>query len=486
MRTFVFYCERCYNHQRGVTMNYIDETDKKILKEFEQLPSGFWDFYDSSTDELIHGLHNYPAVMIYPISRTILNIVSKYRKINCLFDPFVGSGTVLVEGQIKNIPCVIGNDLNPLARLITCAKTTMLNDDDIDSLRMIQNKITKKLLKLNPIIIEFDKYIKSNYDISSKTGWANNAEEMTNKFLHEKNIKLVINNPFKNLGYWFSPSTIIPLQIIKNEVALTKGSKINAMLNCAFSELVRFVSNTRNSEFKLYRMKKEKVYDIFFDVEKEFNRILEKNIGKMQEYVKNINSNSIISVYSEDAQLLDSIKDESVDIVITSPPYGDSHTTVAYGQFSKLSSQWLGLIENENIDALLLGGRKQKNYNIKSLKSAKLESTINRLLEIDKKRANEVLSFYCDLDKTIEKIAIKTKKNGYQFWVVGNRTVKKTLLETDVIISELAEKYGLKLLRKDYRKISNKVMPLLNSPTNVAGDTITTMANEIILFFKKI
>ena len=146
----------------------------------------------------------------------------------------------------------------------------------------------------------------------------------------------------------------------------------------------------------------------------------------------------------------------------------------------------MALIENENIDALLLGGRKQKNYNIKSLKSAKLESTINRLLEIDKKRANEVLSFYCDLDKTIEKIAIKTKKNGYQFWVVGNRTVKKTLLETDVIISELAEKYGLKLLRKDYRKISNKVMPLLNSPTNVAGDTITTMANEIILFFKKI
>jgi len=65
-------------YQRGVTMNYIDETDKKILKEFEQLPSGFWDFYDSSTDELIYGLHNYPAVMIYPISRTILNIVSKY------------------------------------------------------------------------------------------------------------------------------------------------------------------------------------------------------------------------------------------------------------------------------------------------------------------------------------------------------------------------------------------------------------------------
>ena len=45
-------------------------------------------------------------------------------------------------------------------------------------------------------------------------------------------------------------------------------------------------------------MKKEKIYDIFFDVEKEFNRILEKNIGKMQEYVENITEKDI-SEYPE-------------------------------------------------------------------------------------------------------------------------------------------------------------------------------------------
>lgn len=467
-------------------MSFINEVDKKILEEFDALPFDFWDFSNSSTDELIHGLHNYPAVMIYPISRNILNIVSKYKKIDCLMDPFTGSGTVIVEGQIKNIPHVIGNDLNPLARLITLAKVTMLNENDFELLLNVINKINKKLDDIKHLINKFDEEIKSNYDISEKNGWANNAEVLTNDFLKENGVELVIDNHFKNLGFWFSPSTIIPLQLIKNEIALTNDSKINSILNCAFSELVRYVSNTRNGEFKLYRIKKEKVATIFYDVQKEFNRIINKNISKMKQYTSNIESSSVINVYSENCQNMVSVEDESVDIVITSPPYGDSHTTVAYGQFSKLSSQWVGLIEDENIDALLLGGKKNKTDNIKSLKSPTLELLYRQIAQVDKARADEVLSFYFDLDKSIAEISRKTKKDGYQFWVVGNRTVKKVPVQTDVIISEMAKKYSLELLRKDYRRISNKVMPSVNSPTNVAGDTITTMVSEIILFFKKI
>ena len=37
-------------------------------------------------------------------------------------------------------------------------------------------------------------------------------------------------------------------------------------------------------------------------------------------------------------------------LVITSPPYGDSQTTVAYGQFSRLSSEWIGFPNARKID----------------------------------------------------------------------------------------------------------------------------------------
>ena len=80
-----------------------DKIDEEILQEFKNLPNGYWDFADSKTDVHIHSLHPYPAVMIYPISNTILNVVTKYKKINSLLDPFCGSGTVLVEGITHNI-----------------------------------------------------------------------------------------------------------------------------------------------------------------------------------------------------------------------------------------------------------------------------------------------------------------------------------------------------------------------------------------------
>lgn len=43
----------------------------------------------------------------------------------------------------------------------------------------------------------------------------------------------------------------------------------------------------------------------------------------------------------QNAKSLNYLKNKSIDLVITLPPYGDSKTTVAYGEFSKLSLQWI-------------------------------------------------------------------------------------------------------------------------------------------------
>ncbi len=56
------------------------------------------------------------------------------------------------------------------------------------------------------------------------------------------------------------------------------------------------------------------------------------------------------------------IKDSSVDLVVTSPPYGDSRNTVAYRQFSRLSSQCLQLDSANDIDKLSVGGDKEKEH----------------------------------------------------------------------------------------------------------------------------
>ena len=96
-----------------------------------------------------------------------------------------------------------------------------------------------------------------------------------------------------------------------------------------------------------------------------------------------------------------------------------------------------------------------------------------------------MFSFYNDLEQSIAAIAKKTKKGGYQFWVVGNRTVKGELLLTDQIISEIANEYNLEHIYTIDRNIINKVMPSLNSPTNESGVKSSTMTNEHIVVLRK-
>ena len=82
-------------------------------------------------------------------------------------------------------------------------------------------------------------------------------------------------------------------------------------------------------------------------------------------------------------------------------------------------------------------------------------------------------------------MARKTRSGGYHFWVVGNRTVKDQVLQTDRIIAELAEEQDLAYVCTIGRNIINKVMPSQNSPSNETGVKSSTMTNEHIVVLRR-
>jgi len=179
----------------------------------------------------------------------------------------------------------------------------------------------------------------------------------------------------------------------------------------------------------------------------------------------------------------DKIKPNSVDIVITSPPYGDSRTTVAYGQYSRLSSEWLGILD-KNIYKESIGG--EKINSIHSFGYAPLDNSIKKISSINLKRCLEVASFYIDLEKSIKNVSSVIKKGGYACYVVANRKVLGISLPTDKSIKYFFEENGFSHVNTFSRIIPNKRMPLKNSPTNVAGKTEETMNREyIIIMIKK-
>lgn len=481
--------------ERNPEMSKTTKSDEKLISKLKELPIDYWDFKEDDTKEYTHGLHNYPAMMVYPISRNIIRLVKEIQPVNALLDPFAGSGTVLVEGMLSGIETVAGNDINPLALLLTKAKTTPIQHTSLlKETKELLNRVAMRRETLIEYLDSVDAYVIETLglDVAGKKGWGDEAPKYLKQFCLDRNLDVIIPD-FKNLGYWFRPRVILELSILKSEIEKIEDADIRDFVFIALSESIRFVSNRRNGEFKMFRMPVTKVQEFHPDVYSEFKKILYRNIDKMQDFCKaleEVNVHSEVAVFRNNTCALEDVPNDTYDLVVTSPPYGDSRTTVAYGEYSRLSLQWINLFdltekEIMGVDKSLMGGKKYRNGFEFTLKSETLRESLERIKDIDVERAGDVYSFYADLDAALRSVALKTRSGGYQFWVVGNRTVKNELLKTDVIITELAPLYGLTPIFTVDRNIPNKVMPSQNSPTNVTGATGSTMTMEHIIVLRK-
>ena len=414
---------------------------------FKKYRDKTWDFRTADTKQYTHCFHSYPAMMIPQIVRRILEEFGENS--NLLFDPYCGTGTSLVEANLRNISA-IGTDINPLARLIAKVKTTVIPLELLDS------------------------YLKDFNDFAFSTQ------------LGGKKVKPVIPN-FKNIDYWFKKETQYWLAVIKKYIENIDNQDVQDFFKVAFSETVRDVSLTRNSEFKLYRMTKKQIEKFNPDVLSIMTQKLIRNRNGMAEYIltKKGNAQSKIydfnTVYGIPESILPS---ESVDIIITSPPYGDSRTTVAYGQFSRLSNQWLGLEEFNEVDRRSMGGVRRREF--KKFNFEPLDKVLSKVSEIDQKRVYDVISFYIDYEKSINNISKVVRPGGVVAYVVGNRRVRGIEIPNDEITREFFKRNGFKHIKTIIREIPNKRMPKRNSPTNAAGITDTTMNCEYIVILQKV
>lgn len=128
-------------------------------------------------------------MMVCPISRNIIRLIKELQPIHALLDPFAGSGTVLVEGMLSGIETVDGNDINPLALLLTKVKTTPLQHDllarETDTLL---SKISSRRNELSWALDSIDSYIIDTLglNVAEKKGWGDEAPKYLEQFCTEK------------------------------------------------------------------------------------------------------------------------------------------------------------------------------------------------------------------------------------------------------------------------------------------------------------
>ena len=398
-----------------------------------------YDFVGQSYASIYPNLHKYPATMIPQIGLELfkeLNI-----KKGKLLDPYCGSGSSFAVGLDCGLKEMHGFDINPLAILISRTKFTKVN---LKTIKSYKQRLRNKLYE----------FIKQ-----------------------EENLTKIKMPNFYNRDFWFSKNVLQNLSVIKYFLDKITNKDIRRMFFVPFSETVRECSYTRNHEFKLYKMKPEDVLhfnpDVFNIYFYKLNKII--NIYEKYYYPK-LNNLNIAVDYKEFK-----IKKEYYDIVLTSPPYGDSRTTVAYGQFSLFANEWFGIKYARQIDIQGMGGKLAKDKYDNGI----ISDYINEIRKRSWTRASQVSSFYFDLEKSIQDVAQSVSKKGKVIYIVGNRRVKNIQLPTDQFVAERFEGNGFKHLFTYERLLGNKVMPLKNSPTNQKGMRRGTMTKEYIVVCEK-
>ncbi len=424
-----------------------------------------WDFTKANPKTYTHRIHNYPAIFIPQLVR---KIILQYSDENDLvLDIFNGSGTTTLECNLTNRNSV-GIELNPLADLIAKTKTKAIKPEILEE-----------------IFLE----IKAKY--------------FSQHFLYKV-------RSFKNIDYWYSDEAIRNISKLLQAIEEVNPKVNRNFFTIVTSKLLREVSFCKHSGFKMHKDKNKENLQVSlkFLWDKFYNSYLENYLAnkKLFDFSTRKKLTEAHFILGSALDRHKQIKDNSVDLIVTSPPYGDSRTTVAYGQFSRLCSQWLDLSSNNhninnisNLDTDLMGG-KVNNINLNN-DIVQLSETLKSSIELFKykieferdieqkqkleRRTKDVISFYLDLYKAIEINAIYLKTGKYFILVTASRVVKGVKLHTDMIISEFADNLGFELKSIMYRNIINKRMPRQVSATNIVGQKVNTMTRESIIILKK-
>jgi hypothetical protein len=434
--------------------------DRELVSRLQALSNErqqYWDFRLQAKRHAVHGLIQYPAMMIPQMQAALLEEVHEtHGPAQKVLDPFVGAGTMLTETMRRGLDFT-GFDINPLALLACKVKAGPYH---IDSL-------TEKTRCLFELI---DTDIGRTYAVT-----------------------------FPGQAKWFTSSACIALSRVRRAIERETAIWARRFYWLALAETIRQCSNSRTSTYKLHVKPEEEIKFTNVDVVSIFKGVVTTNLERAKAQKQRLQEAGVltrghyagdININYQDSSSINQNRIKTrFDLLFTSPPYGDNLTTIPYGQFSFLALKWIPIVDidpsltNElnktthSIDSASLGGSlKLAQEKAKEL-SEFSQSFRNLYKEIEKENvsASKRLASFCfDLHRCINSVVGLMARDAYMVWTLGNRSIAGRRVPLDKIVWNLLESKGAERVVEIVRAIPSKRMPVRNKQSE-------TMCSETVI-----
>ncbi len=392
-------------------------------------------------------VHPFPARMAPGIA---LEVISKARKPLRVLDPMVGSGTVIALARLKRHKAV-GVDIDPLAVLISKVWTTAVEVEEAKS------KAREVLARARKIFAQ----------MPQGEAYPLRSDRETRRFV----------------SYWFDGYARRQLCSLAIAIARVRNEATRNVLLCALSRLIITKQSgaslamdlSHSRPHKAFRRAPVKPFRKFLAA---VDHVAENCVNK-----KGVGRGPAPRVHLGDARNLP-VRDGSIDLVVTSPPYLNA---IDYIRCSKFSLVWMGyrIPALRELRAESVGAEAKNSSN----GDPDVEEIIAglRLNPGLSARDKAILTRYIeDMHCAMREVARVLAPGGKAVYVVGENTIRGTFIRNSRIICELAELCGLRFKERRVRNLpaNRRYLPppsARRAPAAMDG----RMRREVVLAFRK-
>ena len=356
-----------------------------------------------------------------------------------VLDPLAGSGTVLRAASDRGLGA-LGADLDPLAVLMSRVWTTPL---DPNALKEAAERAVSRAQRLN----------------DPELPWID-TDAATIEFI----------------DYWFAERQRAELRRLARVLTCAEVGPTTNALKLALSRIIvtkdrgaslaRDVSHSRPHRVALSN--DYPTYEGFLRATRQIGTALA---------VEPPSGN--VDIRLGDARSLTWIDDDSIDAVVTSPPYLNA---IDYIRGHRLALVWLGfsVAALREIRSSSIGAeRGERDYHDRTL--AMLTAELPDLAGLPRRIQRIMLRYRNDLSATMSEVARVLRRSGRAVVVIGNSTLKGVFVDNARAVALAAAESDLKLVGRETRELpaAHRYLP----PPATAGSLSKRMREEVILTF---